>query len=230
MPKPPFMTLPTGNLILASASATRAKLLEDAGLGFAKYPVAIDEEAVRTAGVADDIPASDIAIMLAEMKAAVAAQRLATEYLTPPVYILGCDQILVCDGTIYNKPKDISTARLQLLTLAGKTHQLFTAVVLFRHGRRIWHHLSVADMTMWNFDNEFIDSYLEHLGDAAFFSPASYQIEFTGAHLFSQIKGCHYGILGLPLLEVMAILREHGLFPIRNKFQSKIRSKSGGGV
>ena len=89
--------------------------------------------------------------------------------MDPPVYVLGCDQILVCDEIIYNKPKDILAAKAQLSALSGKTHQLLTAVVLFQHGKRIWHHLSVADMTMRHFDNEFIDFYLEQLGEAAFF-------------------------------------------------------------
>ena len=76
-------------------------------------------------------------------------------------------------------------------------------------------------MTMRRFDNDFIDFYLEQLGVAAFLSPACYQIESIGAQLFSQIKGCHYGILGVPLLELMAILREHGLSPLDTKFRNK---------
>ena len=135
MSKPVFSTLPTGNFVLASASATRVKLLEDAGLGFHQYPVSIDEDAFRAAGIADSISAQDIAVMLAEMKAAVAVQRLDTEHLVPPVYVLGCDQILVCDEIIYSKPKDTATAKSQLLALSGKTHQLLTAAVLFQKGK-----------------------------------------------------------------------------------------------
>ena len=62
--------------------------------------------------------------MLAEMKAAVAVQRLDAEHLVSPTFVLGCDQILVCDEVIYNKPKDIATAKSQLSALSGKTHQL----------------------------------------------------------------------------------------------------------
>jgi septum formation protein len=217
MTQPAFVTLQDSDLILASASVTRAKLLGDAGLKFYQYSVAIDEAAVRAAGIAEGILASDIAVMLAEMKATAATQRLALEHPLPPAYILGCDQILVCDEKIYSKPKDIKEARSQLLALTGKTHQLLTAVVLFQHGERIWHHLSMADMIMRQFDNEFINAYLTKLGDAALFSPGSYQIESIGIQLFSEIKGCHYSILGIPLLEVMGILREHGLVPIKNK-------------
>ena len=215
--KPAFLTLPTGDLVLASASVTRAKLLKNAGLRFYQCPVSIDEEAIRMAGMAQDIPASDIAIMLAEMKAAASVQRLTIENSAPPVYILGCDQMLVFEEKIYNKPKDIEEAKTQLSVLSGKTHRLLTAAVMFRDGERIWHHLSVAEMTMRPFDNEFIDIYLGELNEAAFLSPASYQIESIGAQLFSQIKGCHFGILGIPLIELMTILREHGLAPIRNK-------------
>ena len=177
MSKPIFSTLPLGDFVLASASASRVKLLEDAGLGFHQYPVSIDEEALRAAGIADSIPAQDIAVMLAEMKAAVAVQRLDTEQLVPPVYILGCDQILVCEEIIYSKPKDTDTAKSQLLALSGKTHQLLTAAVLFQRGKRIWHHVSVANMTMHQLDDKFIDFYLDRLGETAFISPASYQIE-----------------------------------------------------
>ena len=227
MSKPIFSTLPTGDFVLASASGIRAKLLEDAGLGFCQYPVSVDEGAIRAAGIAKAVEAQDIAVMLAEMKAAAAVQRLDTEHLVPPVYVLGCDQILVCDDIIYGKPEDIAAAKSQLLALSGKTHQLFTAVVLFQHGKRIWHHLSIADMTMHQFDDKFIDLYLESVGEAAFFSPASYQIESVGVQLFSQIKGCHYSILGIPVIELMAILREHGLSPSHRKSQNKSRGKFG---
>ena len=209
--KPPFAILPAGDFVLASASATRAKVLRDSGLDFCQYPVNIDEEAVRMAGIAEMIPPSDIAIALAEMKASVAVQLLSLERQKPPSYILGCDQILVCEDQIYNKPVDAVAAKSQLMALSGKTHQLFTAVVLFRHGNRIWHYLSVADITMRELESDFIDVYLKHVGDVALISPASYQIEGIGAQLLSKINGCHYGILGIPLLELLAILREHGL-------------------
>ena len=80
---------------------------------------------------------------------------------------------------------------------------------------------------MRQLDDEFINFYLDQIGEAAFCSPASYQIESIGAQLFSQIKGCHYGILGIPLLELMAILREHGLSPLDKKSQNKSEGKVG---
>ena len=85
----------------------------------------------------------------------------------------------------------------------------------------------MADMTMRQLDEEFIDFYIGRIGDAAFISPASYQIESIGSQLFSQINGCHYSILGIPLLKLMAILREHGLSPLDNKALDKSEDKFG---
>ena len=101
-----FAQLPAGDLVLASASSTRAKILLDAGLSYRRYPVAIDEESVRASASAEAVPIGDIATILAEMKAAVAVQRLALETDPSPAFVLGCDQILACDGVIYSKPQD----------------------------------------------------------------------------------------------------------------------------
>ena len=212
-----FTQLPAGDLVLASASSIRAKILHDAGLGYRRYPVAIDEESVRASASAEAVPVGDIAIMLAEMKAAAAVQRLALETDPAPTYVLGCDQILSIDEVIYSKPQNHSMAKAQLMDLSGKTHQLFSAAVLYRNSERIWHHLAIAKITMRRLDEDFINSYLDRLGAAAFTSPASYQIENLGAHLLSRIDGCHFSILGLPLLELLGILREHGLKPAETR-------------
>ena len=217
MTLPAFAQLPAGDLVLASASRIRAKILHDAGLGYRCYPVAIDEELVRASANAEGVPVGDIVIMLADMKAVAAVQRLALETDPSPAFVLGCDQILACDGVIYSKPQDRTMAMAQLTALSGKTHQLFTAAVLYRNGERIWHHLAIAKITMRRLDEGFINSYLEQLGSAAFSSPASYQIENIGAHLLSRIDGCHFSILGLPLLELLGILREHGLNPAETR-------------
>ena len=217
MTRSAFVQLPAGNLVLASASSTRAKILHDAGIGYRCYPVGIDEASVRASASAEAVPVGDIAIMLAEMKAAAAVQRLALEIASAPAYVLGCDQILSCDEVIYSKPRDHAMAKAQLMALSGKTHQLSSAAVLYRHGERIWHHLAIAKITMRHLDEGFIDSYLDRLGEAAFSSPASYQIENLGAQLLSRIDGCHFAILGLPLLELLGILREHGLKTMENR-------------
>ncbi|MEC8131372.1 MAG: nucleoside triphosphate pyrophosphatase [Pseudomonadota bacterium] len=200
--------LPTGPLILASTSRTRRRLLEQAGFGFETCVASIDEVSIRQSCAADGIAAGDVAVILAEMKGRAASAKVA---VSPGTQLLAADQILEIDGEMLGKPADRAGAAAQLARLQGRAHRLLTAAVIFRDGERIWHHLAEAKLTMRSLDQDEIESYLDLLGDAALWSPGSYQIEALGMHLFSRIEGCHYGILGLPLLEITAFLRGHGL-------------------
>ena len=200
--------LPTGQLILASTSRTRQRLLEQAGFAFETCVASIDEVSIRQSCAADGIAAGDVAVILAEMKGRAASAKVA---VSPGTQLLAADQILEIDGEMLGKPMDRAGAAAQLARLQGRAHRLLTAAVMFRDGERIWHHLAEAKLTMRSLDQDEIESYLDLLGDAALWSPGSYQIEALGMHLFSRIEGCHYGILGLPLLEITAFLRGHGL-------------------
>ena len=124
-----FSQLSAGNFILASSSAARTKILCDAGVAHDCLPVAIDEESLRNAAEAENFSAADIAVLLAETKARAAAQKLDANQLDRPPYILGCDQILLSDQGIMNKPSSVLAARKQLLSLAGKTHKIGRAHV-----------------------------------------------------------------------------------------------------
>jgi len=86
--------------------------------------------------------------------------------------------------------------------------------VLLRNGERIWHHLAKSELTMRSIDVVFVDSYIRHVGEAALGSPGAYQIESAGMSLFNKIDGDYFDILGLPLLPLLGILREHGLLPL----------------
>ena len=205
---PVFATLPSGPLILASASATRRGLLERAGFDVICLPASIDEDAIRRAGAAEDVPPGEIAILLAELKGQAVSQ---SHELVPGQLLLAADQILEIDGDMLGKPTTRDEAADQLARLSGKEHRLLTAVVMFRDGTRIWHHLATNKLHVRTLTSQEIDSYLDVIGDAALWSPGSYQIEGAGMHLFSRIDGCHYSILGLPLVEITGFLRGHGL-------------------
>ena len=213
----PFLGLPNATILLASASATRQNILRSAGIDFEILPVAIDEVQVRAGALTDDMVPEDIAVLLAFLKAQAASQRFAAALSEPSMaYVIGADQILVCEGQIISKPDTITAAKDQLLWLTGKPHKLFSAIVLLRDGQRIWHHLAEAALTMRQFDAVFADSYIRYIGDAALWSPGAYQIEFVGTSLFSKIEGDYFDILGLPLLPLLCILREHGLSPVEH--------------
>ena len=211
----PFLGLPNANILLASASVARQNILRSAGIDFEALPVVIDEAQVRAGALADDMLPEDIVVLLAFLKAQAASQHLPASALeSSTTYVIGADQILVCEGKIINKPATIAAAKDQLLWLTGKPHKLFSAIVLLRDGQRIWHHLAESVLTMRQFDEVFADSYIQHIGDAALWSPGAYQIESVGTSLFSKIDGDYFDILGLPLLPLLGILRENGLSPV----------------
>ena len=192
-------------IILASKSASRMAILDGALIEYSSVPANIDELAIRTSCEAEEITPEGIAVILAEMKAQLVAQSR-TDAL-----VIGSDQILVCEGRIFGKPSTKKEASEILHYLQGKSHQLFTSVVIFKFGRRIWHHNALSTLVVRSLSTAEINDYLNVLGNAAFQTPGCYQIEGIGAHLFTDMSGNYYDILGLPLLPLLAFLREHGL-------------------
>ncbi len=196
--------LPEHKLILASSSQTRAQILRAALIDFEQAPANIDEAAIKQAGQAEGISPEHIAITLAELKGQAVSQK-------HDGYVLGCDQLLVLNGVIFSKPENRAEAKHHLQQLSGQCHELHTALVLFKSAERIWHHHCVSRLTMRALREDEIDVYLDLFGEQALCSPGCYQIENGGSHLFSEINGVYFDILGLPLLPLLTILRAHGL-------------------
>lgn len=192
-------------IILASQSASRRAILDGVRIDYSSVPANIDEVAIRSSCEAEELCPENISVILAEMKAQLVAQSR-TDAL-----VIGSDQILECQGKIFGKPSTRKEACETLFYLQGKSHQLFTAVVVFKYGQRIWHHNGLSTLAVRPLSVSEISDYLDILGDAAFQTAGCYQIEGVGAHLFTTMSGTHYDILGLPLLPLLAFLREHGL-------------------
>jgi len=192
-------------ILLASASASRAAVLRATGLQFEARAAHVDEDALKAAALAEGLPVAETALLLADAK----ARRLALR--DPNTLVIGGDQMLVCEDQRFDKPADRGAARSQLLALRGKSHSLPTAVVAWRHGRRIWHHVATPRMTMRSFSYAVLDAYLDAEGDAVLASVGGYRIEGPGIHLFDRIEGAQDAILGLPLLPLLGFLRQHGV-------------------
>ena len=195
------------SIILASESRTRAKMLRDAGVEIETRPARVDESAVKAAMAAEGALALDVADTLAEMKALRISQR------EGETLVLGADQVLVCEGRLYDKPDSRETAAEQLRDLRGKSHDLISAAVVVQGGEPVWRHVGRARLTMRPFSDAFIDQYLEEVGEAATWSVGAYQLEGRGAQLFSRVSGDYFSILGLPLLELLGFLRVRGVLP-----------------
>jgi septum formation protein len=191
------------SLILASASASRATMLRNAGLNFDIRPARVDEEEIKLSLKSDAVSLRDAATALAELK----AHRISTA--EPADFVIAADSMVACDGRWYDKPRDIDEARAHLQSLRGKTHDLVSAVALARGGSVIWRHAEMAKLTMREFSDGFLDAYLAQAGEAVLSCVGCYQLEGLGAQLFSRIQGDHFTILGLPLLPLLDILREN---------------------
>lgn len=194
-------------LILASGSAARAAMLRRAGVAFEIAEARVDEAAVKAGMRAERATPRDIADALAELKARRVASRV------PGRLVLGADQVLVCDGRMFDKPRDLGEARAQLVALRGKTHELLSAAVIFGNASPVWRHIGQARLTMRAFTDAFLDRYLRDHAEACLTSLGCYRIEDDGAQLFDRIRGDHFAILGLPLLEVLGFLRTRGICP-----------------
>jgi septum formation protein len=190
-------------LVLASRSEARRAMLEPAGIPVEIAAAEIDERGIEqeAAGRAPQ----DIAALLARAKAkAVAASR-------PGRLVIGGDQTLALGARLFAKPQSRADAREQLRALRGKTHALHSAVAVMRDGEMLFEHADSARMTMRGFSDEFLEAYLYAAGAAAETSVGGYQWEKLGIQLFDRVEGDHFTILGLPLLPLIAWLRQSGL-------------------
>jgi len=185
-------------LILASQSKVRRALLEAAGIPVEARPAHLDERAIEQ-GVTGG--PGEVALTLAREKARTVAA------MSGNGIVVGCDQTLALGGRRFSKPADRTAARVQLLALRGKTHQLHSAVAVCRNGAVTFGHVAVARLTMRAFSESFLDRYLDAAGEAVAASVGAYQLERSGVHLFEKIEGDHFTILGLPLLPLLEHLR-----------------------
>jgi len=195
-------------LFLASSSEIRASMLRSAGVAFEIMPARIDEETIKRALEAEDAPPRDIADTLAEMKARKVSEKGAAGL------VLGCDQVLAFKGGVLSKPVSIEDAVDQLRQLRGETHSLLSAAVIYEDGKPLWRHVGVARLTMRDFSDAYLESYLQRNWDSVKWSVGGYKIEEEGIRLFRAIQGDTFTIQGLPLLELLSYLTLRGTLPI----------------
>lgn len=190
----------TSPLVLASSSPFRRMLMENAGLTFESQAADIDERKIEASleGASPD----QVALTLARAKALEVSQRHSD------ALVIGSDQTMSLGNRVFHKPKSLGEAKENLLSLSGKTHRLNSAIAIVRDHGVLWEHVSHADLTVRPLTEAFVDRYLARVGEKAFSSVGAYQLEGEGIHLFSEIEGDYFTILGLPMLPLLDKLRE----------------------
>jgi septum formation protein len=186
-------------LTLASGSATRRQLLEQAGL---QVSVERPSPVIELGAKAEFRGAPDeLAEYLARVKAASVAVKT-------PGLVLGADQTLLLDQRVFDKPSDLGSAANQLRELGGKTHRLMSSLSLWHRHEEIWTYTEVAQLAVRPLTAHDIDLYVERMGASVQRSVGGYQIEGPGIQLFEKIEGDYFTILGLPLIPLLTVLRE----------------------
>lgn len=181
-------------------------MLSASSLAFTAAASGVDEDAVKAACA--DLPVEELAERLADAKALALSDDAASNAL-----VIGSDQILVCEGRAFDKPKTMADARARIATLSGKPHDLVTAVSVARAGEIVWRHTQTPRLWMRTLKDEEIDAYLARAGEAVLSSVGAYQIEGVGGTLFDRIEGDYNAILGMPLSALLAFLRTQGVRP-----------------
>jgi len=177
-------------------------LLVAAGIPIEVVASDVDERMVE-----DGVPSvgsAAVARLLAGEKARAVAS------LRPGRLVVGGDQTLALGERRFTKPADRASAKDQLLSLAGRTHELYSAVCVVRDGATLFEHVGVARLKMRSLSPEFLETYLDLAGPAVISSVGAYQLERVGVQLFEQVEGDHFTILGLPLVPLLSFLRDHG--------------------
>lgn len=187
-------------IILASSSEGRQNQLKRAGLVFEVKKPTIDEEAVACAHAQK--PLRDVAEALA------VAKGLEVSHAHPKAVVIAGDQICALGGEVLHKPITQQNAALQLEQLQGKTHHLHTSACLCLGGEVLWQFATTTAMHMRPLTFEEIEAYIA--AEDVRHCCGSYKIEGRGMRLFSRIDGDHFAIEGLPILDVVNALYDHG--------------------
>ena len=192
-------------LILASQSASRRAMLDAAGVPFEAVAANVDEESAKAA--LTHLSPRDLADALAELKAVKVATRL-------PGLVLGSDSLVaLADGTRLDKPESREQAGAHLTRMSGGTHDIWSAVVIAEQGRPVWRHVERARLHVRPLSYTFIEAYLDREWPVIAGCVGCFRIEGPGVQLFAKIEGSHFTILGMPLLPVLAYLRERRVLP-----------------
>ena len=188
------------NIILASKSGVRKKILDQNDIICEVIPANVDEDLIKESLLKEKETPKTISKNLAELK----ANKISTK--KPNRIILGADSVIDLKGKIISKPKSREEALDILTKLNGQKHQLISSVCISKNGAMIWNYTDAATLTMTQLNSDEIKSYLKKIRDKELYAYGVYQIEADGRSLFSKIDGDEDTIMGLPIKQIKEYL------------------------
>ena len=190
-------------IILASKSKVRKKILESNKISCIVKPSNVDEDNIKESLLKEKATPTIISKNLAELKANKISQKFTNQM------VLGADSIIDLKGEIISKPNDRAEALDILERLNGKTHQLVSSICISKGGSMIWNYTDKASLTMKKMTKEELKTYLEKISDEVLYAYNVYQIEGEGRSLFSKIEGDEDTIMGLPIKKIKEYLKNY---------------------
>ena len=190
------------NIILASKSKVRKEILEKNNILCIIEPSNVDEDIVKQGLLKASASPEIISKNLAELKANKISQK------RPNEIVLGADSVIDLENQIISKPKNRSEALNILKSLNGKKHYLISSVCISTNGKMTWNYTERAEMTMKNFTEDELKSYLNKISDKNLYAYNVYQIEGEGKNLFKEVKGDKNTVMGLPINNIKKYLEE----------------------
>ena len=190
-------------IILASKSKVRKKILDENGIYCSVEPSNVDEDIVKKSLLSEKASPEIISKNLAELKANKISQKIAHKL------VLGADSVIDLDGEIISKPIDRNEAFQILKNLNGKKHQLVSSVCISQNGKMMWNYTDKAELTMKNMSDQELKKYLSKISDENLYAYNVYQIEGEGKNLFSKIEGDTDTIMGLPVKKIKEYLSNY---------------------
>ena len=184
------------NVILASRSGIRKKILENNGIKCEVIPAKINEDQVKRSLLETNATPELISKNLAELKANKVSEKKHGEL------VLGADSVIDLNGELISKPTNREEAIRILRKLNGRKHQLISSVCISKNGSMIWNFTDASTLTMKQLNLDEIKSYLAKIGDKELYAYGVYQIEAEGRPLFSKIEGDEDSIMGLPVKQI----------------------------
>ena len=183
-------------IILASKSKVREQILKKNNIDCIVKPSNVDEDIVKESLTKEGLSPKLISKNLAELKANKVSQK------NNDILVLGADSIINLKGKIISKPENRAQAFEILKSLNGMKHSLISSACISKNGSMVWNYTDEAYLTMKNFSDEELKTYLDKISDNDLYAYNVYQIEGEGKNLFSQIEGDENTIMGLPIKQI----------------------------